>query len=205
VFDDVLWCPLSEVGWLISIVSSPAVFETATYSWPSLCSQQRGQLHADAMQRKEVLPLWGTTTRMRPCLLISALVAVFCNFLWSPVHCLQHLILLTWTHVTQMYLSPNEKKIYEMARNDFQCFYSALTKCSKSKAIFVTGRGGLQGCEMWRIPHFLDSRLRPQEWREQRPCRCWNMTSMTNRKNWNNCLQRWECLSLMLFLGVGCK
>jgi hypothetical protein len=24
----------------------------------------------------------------------------------------------------------------------------------------VTGRGGLQGCEMPRIPHFLDSRLK---------------------------------------------
>jgi hypothetical protein len=29
----------------------------------------------------------------------------------------------------------------------------------KSKAIRVTGRGGLQGCEMLRIKHFLDNRL----------------------------------------------
>jgi hypothetical protein len=29
----------------------------------------------------------------------------------------------------------------------------------KSKAIFVTGRGELQGCEMLRIPHCLDNRL----------------------------------------------
>jgi hypothetical protein len=29
----------------------------------------------------------------------------------------------------------------------------------KSKAIPITGRGGLQGCEMLRIPHCLDSRL----------------------------------------------
>jgi hypothetical protein len=27
------------------------------------------------------------------------------------------------------------------------------------KALPVTGRGGLQGCEMLRIPHFLDNRL----------------------------------------------
>jgi hypothetical protein len=30
---------------------------------------------------------------------------------------------------------------------------------SKSKAIPVTGRGGLRGCEMLRIPHCLDNRL----------------------------------------------
>jgi hypothetical protein len=29
----------------------------------------------------------------------------------------------------------------------------------KSKAIPVTGRGGLLGCEMLRIPHCLDNRL----------------------------------------------
>jgi hypothetical protein len=29
----------------------------------------------------------------------------------------------------------------------------------KSKAIPVTGRGGLWGCEMLRIPHCLDNRL----------------------------------------------
>jgi hypothetical protein len=29
----------------------------------------------------------------------------------------------------------------------------------KNKAIPVTGRGGLKGCEMLRIPHCLDSRL----------------------------------------------
>jgi hypothetical protein len=29
----------------------------------------------------------------------------------------------------------------------------------KSKAIPVTGRGGLQGCDMLRIPHCLDNRL----------------------------------------------
>jgi hypothetical protein len=29
----------------------------------------------------------------------------------------------------------------------------------KSKAIPVTGRGGPYGCEMSRLPHFLDSRL----------------------------------------------
>jgi hypothetical protein len=30
---------------------------------------------------------------------------------------------------------------------------------SKSKAIPVTGRGGLWGCEMLMIPHYLDNRL----------------------------------------------
>jgi hypothetical protein len=29
----------------------------------------------------------------------------------------------------------------------------------KSKAILVTGRGGLQSCEMLRIPHYLDDQL----------------------------------------------
>jgi hypothetical protein len=29
----------------------------------------------------------------------------------------------------------------------------------KSKAIPVTGRGGLEGCKMLRIPHCLDNRL----------------------------------------------
>jgi hypothetical protein len=35
------------------------------------------------------------------------------------------------------------------------CMY----KASKSKAIPVTGRGGLHGCGMLRIPHFLDNRF----------------------------------------------
>jgi hypothetical protein len=41
-------------------------------------------------------------------------------------------------------------------------FFQPLTKMSKkkkSKAIPVTGRGGLQGCKMLRIPHCLDNRL----------------------------------------------
>jgi hypothetical protein len=34
------------------------------------------------------------------------------------------------------------------------------TKChGKGKAIPITGRGSPQGCEMLRLPHFLDSRL----------------------------------------------
>jgi hypothetical protein len=43
---------------------------------------------------------------------------------------------------------------------------ATLVQCNKykkvkkrSKAIPVTGRGGLYGCEMLRIPHCLDSRL----------------------------------------------
>jgi hypothetical protein len=34
-----------------------------------------------------------------------------------------------------------------------------VTKSKKSKAIPVTGRGGLYGCEMLRIPLFLNNRL----------------------------------------------
>jgi hypothetical protein len=33
------------------------------------------------------------------------------------------------------------------------------TSPTKNKAIFVTGRAGLYGCEMLRIPHCLDNRL----------------------------------------------
>jgi hypothetical protein len=33
------------------------------------------------------------------------------------------------------------------------------SKKSERKAIPVTGRGGLEGCEMLRIPHCIDSRL----------------------------------------------
>jgi hypothetical protein len=29
----------------------------------------------------------------------------------------------------------------------------------KNKHVAVTGRGGLKGCELSRIPHFLDSQL----------------------------------------------
>jgi hypothetical protein len=32
-------------------------------------------------------------------------------------------------------------------------------KVKKSRGIPVTGRGGPQGCEMLRLPHFLDNRL----------------------------------------------
>jgi hypothetical protein len=43
-------------------------------------------------------------------------------------------------------------------------YFTLQTHCSKrkkklSKAIPVTGRGGLQGCEMSRIPHCLDNQL----------------------------------------------
>jgi hypothetical protein len=31
--------------------------------------------------------------------------------------------------------------------------------CIKSKAIPLTGLGGLEGCEMVRIPHYIDNRL----------------------------------------------
>jgi hypothetical protein len=34
-----------------------------------------------------------------------------------------------------------------------------MVKRKKHKAILVTGRVGLQGCELLRIPHCLDSRL----------------------------------------------
>jgi hypothetical protein len=36
---------------------------------------------------------------------------------------------------------------------------ATIAQRSPTKAITVRGRGGLQGCEMLRIPHWLDSRL----------------------------------------------
>jgi hypothetical protein len=42
-------------------------------------------------------------------------------------------------------------------RNSPQEFHG---KIQKVKAIPITGRGGLWGCEMLRIPHCLDYRLR---------------------------------------------
>jgi hypothetical protein len=32
-------------------------------------------------------------------------------------------------------------------------------KEKKSKAILVIGRGGLQGCEILRLPHYIDNRI----------------------------------------------
>jgi hypothetical protein len=37
--------------------------------------------------------------------------------------------------------------------------HKLLYEVKKSKAIIVTGRGGLQDCEMLRIPHCVDNRL----------------------------------------------
>jgi hypothetical protein len=37
--------------------------------------------------------------------------------------------------------------------------FNKITKRKESKAISVTGRGGLWGCEMLRISHCLDNRL----------------------------------------------
>jgi hypothetical protein len=34
-----------------------------------------------------------------------------------------------------------------------------LPNLSKNKAIPVTGREGLEGCQKWRLPHLLDNRL----------------------------------------------
>jgi hypothetical protein len=45
-------------------------------------------------------------------------------------------------------------KLFEMEDTLF-CFCYIY----KGKAIPVTGRGGPQGCETWRLPHFLDNRL----------------------------------------------
>jgi hypothetical protein len=41
---------------------------------------------------------------------------------------------------------------------------NALLVKSKHKRIPVTGHGGLQGCEMLRIPHFLDNWLIDGGW-----------------------------------------
>jgi hypothetical protein len=37
--------------------------------------------------------------------------------------------------------------------------YHTTAKAKNSEAIPITGRGGLWGCEMLRIPHFLANRL----------------------------------------------
>jgi hypothetical protein len=37
-------------------------------------------------------------------------------------------------------------------------FVEFLIKARKGKAILVAGHGGPQGCEMLRLPHFLDNR-----------------------------------------------
>jgi hypothetical protein len=42
----------------------------------------------------------------------------------------------------------------------FYCIQIYVKKKKKSKAIPVTGHGGLKDCEMLRIPHCLDSQLR---------------------------------------------
>jgi hypothetical protein len=46
-------------------------------------------------------------------------------------------------------------------RNGRLCWLqnSGSQQVQKGKAIPVTGRGGPQGCEMLRLPHFLDNRL----------------------------------------------
>jgi hypothetical protein len=51
--------------------------------------------------------------------------------------------------------SPRPKKAREVKSK-----VKSIVKKSKSKAIPVTGRGGLYGCEMLRILHCLDNRLR---------------------------------------------
>jgi hypothetical protein len=51
------------------------------------------------------------------------------------------------------------EKITHCGNSRFLFFTKCYNVKVKNKAIPVTGRGGLQGCEMLRIPHCLDSRL----------------------------------------------
>jgi hypothetical protein len=43
--------------------------------------------------------------------------------------------------------------------NNTEIFEYEKSKKAKGKSIPVTGRGGPYGCEMLRLPHFLDNRL----------------------------------------------
>jgi hypothetical protein len=56
----------------------------------------------------------------------------------------------TWCHI------PEDGILHSHCREN-QKFYTKVKV--ESKAIPVTGRGGLYGCEMLRIPHCLDNRL----------------------------------------------
>jgi hypothetical protein len=53
-----------------------------------------------------------------------------------------------------MFILPVDVIQSELLRASFNNY-----EYGKGKAIPVTGRGGSQGCETLRLPHFLDSRL----------------------------------------------
>jgi hypothetical protein len=72
----------------------------------------------------------GETTRMRPCLFMSAAVSVFCRSLFPSAHLLlQQLILLIPTHSTQTDLSPSPRKIHQVTGNTFHCLLSSDKLC----------------------------------------------------------------------------
>jgi hypothetical protein len=53
----------------------------------------------------------------------------------------------------------NEENEYSLHNEQKQEEISVSRIRGKGKAIPVTGRGGLQGCETSRLPHFLDNQL----------------------------------------------
>jgi hypothetical protein len=60
----------------------------------------------------------GQTTRMRPYLLMSASVSLFCHSLFPSAHIfLQQLILLSLTLLTQTDLAPSPRKIHQVVGN----------------------------------------------------------------------------------------
>jgi hypothetical protein len=74
---------------------------------------------------------------------------------------------LTGSNAVNAYFRPRKAYIFIRAQKTFLDFNFGITYCScifiyksTSKAVPVTGLGGLYGCEMLRIPHCLHSRLR---------------------------------------------
>jgi hypothetical protein len=65
-----------------------------------------------------------------------------------------------WTQWSSS-LKYSERNFRIVPRLEGMCSYTGVAESfiKKSKAIPVTGRGGLQGCEILRIPHCLDNRL----------------------------------------------
>jgi hypothetical protein len=69
-------------------------------------------------------------------------------------------------HRDCFFLAPTQINSYKFIQVNaaFVCLFrrnnSRATKCKVGKAIPVTVRGGPQGCETLRLPHFLDNRLR---------------------------------------------
>jgi hypothetical protein len=130
VIGDVSWCLLS-VGWL-TLKSSCSVWSRDLFLLFIV-------FIADTTQRKEEVlqssSVWwwvtpvGERTRMRPYLLMSASVSVFCRFSFTSVHLLpQRLFLLARTHRTQTNLPSIPWKLYQVTGNTVPYFYSKTKK-----------------------------------------------------------------------------